>query len=198
MTLRIITKRRERRMTTRTTKTGTTAPPAWRTSNRLMVVAAAAVMATAGWCGGCASPPSVTPLLAVVEQTLRAEADDLQTDAARLDEQYAGQRQSLRAGFEADLAGRTPLEPAWVAEHVRVYVAACEALAEAHIKQRHALAQRRANLRDAATAQQRAAALLERQDKLFEQVPDLRRWLNASTTSPSLTPLSPSSTESER
>lgn len=126
---------------------------------------------------GCASPPSVTPLMRVVEGALRAEALRVEGDIERLAEWHALQARTLRDGFEADLDARPTLDRQWVSEHVSVYTAAREALLRHQIEQATAAARRRANLETAAEAQRRAIGLIEQQDALLQRVPDLRRWM---------------------
>lgn len=131
---------------------------------------------------GCASPPSVAPLMRVVDDALNRERALLATDAQQHDRWYTQQRETLRRGFEADLRNQQAPDHKWMADHVAVYVAAREALLQAALGQRAASEQRIDNLRMASTAQRRALALIEQQDELFGHTPDLRRWWQERTT----------------
>ena len=126
---------------------------------------------------GCASPPSVTPLLRVVGQALEEERSHLEADRRRQSAWIADQRDALRAGFDADLREQAALDATWVSEAVRVYVLAREALIEHEHAVRQELERRAGNLQLAKQAQARAIELIERQDALWRDVPDLRRWL---------------------
>ncbi len=126
---------------------------------------------------GCASPPSVTPLMRVVASTLDTEAQRVDADIEQVMRWHTAQKQALRAGFEADLASQATLEPRWVSEHVLVYVTARELLLNNRLEQVAAAEQRRTNLELAAEAQRRAIGLIEQQDALLQRVPDLRRWV---------------------
>lgn len=127
--------------------------------------------------GGCATPTSVDPLLAVVAKALTAEAGLLDDDAERQQTQLTQQRQSLDAAFEADMTGRE-LTPAWVTTHTRAYTAAREALLEHHLQLEVQRQQRRENLLLAAAAQQRARAILARHDELVGLHGPLRQWFD--------------------
>jgi hypothetical protein len=120
---------------------------------------------------GCASPPSVAPLMRVVETALGDEVEHVAADERRMALWYSQQRDALADAFGADLAAQSTLAPDWVSDHVRVYVAAREALAEAGVRARQQYAVRRDNLLLAAAAQRRARELIEKQDQLIAQVP---------------------------
>lgn len=132
--------------------------------------------------GGCASPPSLTPLLQAVDRALDDEHQQVTQDAERQSAWLQQQQQALRAAFEADLNEQQSLQRDWVAEHVRVYVTARETLTEHHHRLRQTYRMRLENLQAASLAQQRAIALIQRQDQLFERLPDLRRWLQQQQT----------------
>jgi triphosphoribosyl-dephospho-CoA synthetase len=131
--------------------------------------------------GGCATPTSVDPLLAVVAKALTAEAGLLDDDAARQQAQLIQQRQTLDAAFEADMAGRE-LTPAWVATHTRAYIAAREALLAHHLQLEAQRQHRRENLVLAAAAQQRARAILAKHDELVGLDGPLRQWFDREST----------------
>jgi len=141
-----------------------------------IVSLAASLIASAA---GCASPPSVVPLLTVVDKALAAEGNALETDAERREAWFEQSRRALADAFEADLAAQSELERQWVRDHAGVYAAAREALARREIVQQQALQTRRENLAVARDAQRRAIQLIQRQDRLFDDVPDVRRWTNA-------------------
>lgn len=117
--------------------------------------------------GGCASPPSVTPLLRLAEEAVRKEALRVEADAGRDADRLEGTRRSLRDAYDADLAERGELDAAWVREATDVYVAAREALVRHELALRDERRVRAENLRLAADATERAAELLERQDDLI-------------------------------
>ncbi len=135
----------------------------------------------AGWAllvlAGCASPPAVGMLMRGVEEALTREHRALADDLERSDRWFEQQRQALTAGFEADLADREALTADWVRDHARVYAAAREALVERQLEQAEQLRTRRENLALASALQRRAITLIERQDALFDRIPDLRRML---------------------
>ncbi len=126
---------------------------------------------------GCSSPPSVAPLLSAVDRAITAERQYVSQDDQRQQALLEQQRQSLHSAFKADLTERKELHSDWVAKHVRVYVAAHQALTEQHHRIQQAYRTRLDNLQAASRAQQRAIALIEQQDHLLQAVPDLRRWL---------------------
>lgn len=131
-----------------------------------MMACALAVAVAVVLMGGCASPPSVTPLLRVSEAALLAEAARLNEDATR-DAQWIEQaRDALEQAYDADLAQTAELSPAWVREATQVYVAAREALVRHELALRQERAQRAQNLRAAAEATRRATAILQQQDAL--------------------------------
>lgn len=129
--------------------------------------------------GGCASPPSVTPLLRVTERALMRESARLNDDADR-DAQHAKQTlRSLEDAFDRDLEQADELTADWVRDATSVYVAAREAL----LHHEHVMARERQirsdNLQTAASATRRAIGLIEQQDKLLNGVigEDIRRLL---------------------
>ena len=126
---------------------------------------------------GCASPPSVSPLMQVVEQTLQQEQVMLQTDQQRATAWMDQQRATLAAAFDADMNEQQTLDKTWVHDQVAVYVAAREALLRHELELQRQHEQRRQNLADAMAAQQRAMQMIEQQDALLASVPDVRRWL---------------------
>jgi len=129
--------------------------------------------------GGCASPPSVAPLLEQAERVLRDERRLLATDAARSEAWFDQQRAALAAAFEADLADRDALTAEWVRTGVTAYVAAREALVEREMQLARQRQVRMQNLDLASLAQRRAIALIQQQDDLLRWMPDLRRWIEA-------------------
>ncbi len=134
------------------------------------------IVAAAAWlAAGCGSPPSVVPLLNVTDRVLAIEQRSLQEQAGQVAAHFAQSRAALTDAFEADLQMRSSLEKTWVADHALVYAGALESLARQQFKQEQALATRRENLQIARDVQARAIELLQRQDRLFEAVPDVRR-----------------------
>jgi len=129
------------------------------------------------WCAGCASPPSVAPLLRAADQAVQQEHRLLADDHERRRLEFDRQRDDLAAAFEADLAAQAQLDPQWVAQGVRAYVAAREGLLDHQHTLDEQYATRRDNLATASQAIARAVSLLEQQDQLFKDIPDLRRWL---------------------
>ncbi len=132
--------------------------------------------------GGCATPPSVAPLLRVTERALLDESGRLKQDAERY---TAYTRQTLRTledAYSQDLDQAEVLTPKWVREATSVYITARETI----ISHQHALAQeqraRADNLLAAAAATRRAIALIEQQDKLLHGTLDnnLQRLLTYS------------------
>lgn len=130
-----------------------------------------------GYAGGCGSSPSVVPLLNSVQRVLEQEAELVNSDAERQRGWLEQQKKSLQDGFGADLSAREKLDAVWVKDHTDVYVAAREALVEHEMRCNVAFGRRLENLAAAKRAQERAVGLIEEQDRLFERVPDLRRWL---------------------
>ncbi len=151
---------------------------------RVYVFSAALVLVSL--LGGCATPPSVAPLLRVTQRALLDESGRLKVDAER-DTLYT--RQTLRTledAYNQDLDQAEGLTPDWVREATSVYVTARETT----ISHQHALAQeyrvRADNLVAAASATQRALVLIEQQDKLLDGAVnrDLRRLLTSSDWTP--------------
>lgn len=139
---------------------------------RTALLLGAAVMAA----GGCAAPPSVTPLLRVTHAVLEDEAQRLAADAERVAHRHERQRMDLASAFERDLRERRELDEAWVGEAVRVYVAAREAVTEQAADTREAYADRIDNLRAAVEAQERAIVLLEHQRRALPWPEGLDGW----------------------
>ncbi len=133
---------------------------------------------------GCASPPSVVPLMRVAQRAMQAEAELLAGDTQRIEQWHAQTRRALRDGFEADLDDQAAIDRQWLAEHLAVYLAADEAVLRQQMKSEQQLLIRIENLHHAAAAQARAVELLQRQDELLERIPDARRWLTLPTTEP--------------
>jgi len=139
---------------------------------------AAVVMATIA-VAGCASPPSVLPTLGVVDSALAEEGRQLGLDGARQGQWYRQQREGLHAGFEADLEQRAALDAEWVRQATRVLTAALEVSLQREAEGQRQIEVRAENLRLAREALQRAIAVTQMQDRLFEGVPDVRRgWLD--------------------
>jgi hypothetical protein len=129
--------------------------------------------------GGCASPPSVVPLLEQTQRVLREERRLLAADAERSEAWFDQQRSALAAAFEADLAARDALNAEWVRTGVTAYVAAREALVEQETQLARQRQVRMQNLDLASLAQRRAIALIQQQDDLLSWTPDLRQWIDA-------------------
>ncbi len=126
---------------------------------------------------GCGSPPSVVPVMQVVERTLRQEAESLGAVQATRDRLYLQQaRQQLDEGYRRDLADTNALSPQWVQSATTVYVAAREALLRQELELARQRQTRIDNLQLAAQAQGRAVALLQRQDNLLRQTLGLDLW----------------------
>lgn len=140
--------------------------------NRIIVIAALALAA------GCQSPPSVAPLLAAADGVIADEQRLLSDDTKRAAAWVDQQRDALRRGFATDLSEREAIDPAWVLDGVTAYVAAREALLRHEFSLREQSDTRRENLRLASESIRRALGLLQRQDALFADTPDLRRWIN--------------------
>lgn len=134
-----------------------------------------------GGVSGCASPPSVTLLLRSAETAIAQEQRLLEEDAQRQGAWVLQQRKLIEAGFMADLRSKPALEPQWVLEGTAVYVEAREQLLRHELELRQATEARRQNMRLAGRAIERGVSLLEQQDTLLADVPDLRRWLANST-----------------
>jgi len=140
-------------------------------------IAVSALALAAAASGGCGSPPSVIPVLRVVERVLADEAQHIvEADALRDRHSLDQARRSLSDAYRADLAETETLSPHWVQQATDVYVAAREAL----LRQEFDLARQRGvrieNLRLAAEAQSRAIAILQQQDRLLMQTVGLDLW----------------------
>ncbi|MFW6059387.1 MAG: hypothetical protein ACODAQ_04355 [Phycisphaeraceae bacterium] len=116
---------------------------------------------------GCSTPPSVLPLLEASERTLREEGDRLDADAQRDARWIAQTREALHDAYQQDLAQRDELDREWVQEATQAYVVAREELVRHEMHLREQRQRRRDNLRAAADATRRAAAILMRQDRLM-------------------------------
>lgn len=129
--------------------------------------------------GGCASPPSVVPLLRVTEHALINEAARLNNDAARDSAHIRQTLRSLQDAYDQDLSQTNELTAGWVREATGVYVAAREAVVRHELVLAQERQAREDNLRSAAAATRRAINLIEQQDKLLNSVAgeDLRRLL---------------------
>jgi len=132
-------------------------------------------------CVGCASPPSVTPLLRVSERALLQEAAQQTIDAQRDAEHLRQTRRSLEQAYNQDLAQTQELTVAWVQDATQAYVSAREALLRHEQVLSHERRAREENLQAAASAIRRAIGLIEQQDKLLTGAmgEDLRRILNS-------------------
>ena len=138
----------------------------------LCVVCLVAVLGMAG----CGAPPSVEPLLKVTREALKREAQRFDADAER-EAQYIRQtRESLRSAFRADLDQRDELTGEWVRQAAQAYVVAREELVRHAMRRQQQRARRRANLRAAAEAVQRARTLLQRQHELIGEGVGERVW----------------------
>ena len=128
---------------------------------------------------GCASPPSVAPLLRSADLAITQEQQLLNDDSARRSQWFAQQRDALAGGFEADLNSQPQLDSAWVLEGVHAYTAACELLLRHELDLQQQTKTRGKNLQQASAAIRRAVGLIEQQDQLFQRIPDLRRWMES-------------------
>ena len=156
---------------------------------RRWMIAAVLIIVTVT--SGCASPPSVVPLLEQVHRVLANQQQDLQQraerDAVRLDQQ----RHLLQQAYETDLTVRPQLDADWVRDGTAAYVTAREALLRHELQLADQLRTRRRNLELAADAQRRAIGLIQRQDQLLERMPDLRRWIAQPLTTSTATETRP-------
>ena len=75
---------------------------------------------------GCASPPSVSPLLRISASAVEAERSHLAADLERQSQWYEQQRQMLHSGFAADLEAQIDINADWVQRGVNAYVTARE------------------------------------------------------------------------
>lgn len=129
----------------------------------------------------CTAPPSVSPLLRMAEEAMRAESQRLAADVERDVQRIDQTRAALAAAFDADLRQRDALDARWVTDAAEVYAAAREALARHEMALRRERDQRAANLHVAANATRRAVQLIERQDALITRTlgTDTWAWLTA-------------------
>ena len=132
-------------------------------------------------CTGCASPPSVTPLLRISERALMREAAQQAIDAERDAEHLRQTRRSLEQAYNQDLAQAQALTTEWVREATQAYVSAREVLLRHENELSRERRARVENLQAAASATRRAISLIEQQDKLLTGAmgEDLRRILNS-------------------
>jgi len=143
---------------------------------RMTHITTALLGAAAFITAGCTSPPSVTPLLRIVDGVMREEAQRLSEESARDKQSVDQARRMLEAGFEADLRERGVLEAPWVRDAVAVYAAAREELALHEMRVAMERQQRATNLLAAASAQRRAIELIEGQDALLLRATGLDIW----------------------
>lgn len=135
--------------------------------SRCRLLAFAAVV---GGLAGCDSPPSVIPIMRVVEKTLAREVQHIQAFDAESDRQFFDSaRRGLAEAYRADLENAPELTPDWIDSATRVYAAAREHLLRNELDRTAQREARIENLVDAARAQSRAIAVLERQDRLLER-----------------------------
>jgi len=123
----------------------------------------------------CASPPSVVPLLRVADGAIDDERRLIESDAARQVQWVEQQRRSLADAYAADLHQRRVIDAQWVLTGTEAYAAARETLLRHGWELERQAELRRENLQAASRAIRRAAELIEKQDQLFADVPDLRR-----------------------
>jgi len=131
--------------------------------------------------GGCATPPSVAPLLRVTERALLDETARLEDDAQR-DTIYTQQTlRTLEDAYNRDLDQAEALTPDWVRDATSVYVAARETIVIHQQALTRGRLDRADNLKAAAAATRQAIALIEQQDKLLGGSLDenLRRLITA-------------------
>lgn len=152
-----------------------------RMNTRPKIIALAAALASAA---GCGAPPSVAPLLRVTDTALRAEAQHIDSDIARLRISADQSRAALDHGFALDLEHVESLDKLWVIEAAQGYAAAREQLALHEARAAQVYADRRDNLMAAAEAQRRALALLEQQDRLIHDVIGVDLWRSMPWTDP--------------
>jgi len=145
------------------------------TNMRLKWAGVTLALAT-GVTGGCTTPPSVAPLLRVVNQALQQEASYLQAEETREMQRLAQARAAIEAGFVADLNQQAQPDKPWILDAARAYTAACEELVRQDATLHKELAQRADNLQAATTAQQRALNILEQQDALLTQTLNGNPW----------------------
>ncbi len=124
----------------------------------------------------CASPPSVTPLLTVVNQALADEVAALVVDGQRDGARVNELRDNLADAFARDLQETPELSPRWVTEASEGYALAREALLRHELTLAEERQRRTENLRVARQAQDRALELLQQQDKLLTDTLRLDLW----------------------
>jgi len=109
---------------------------------------------------------------------MRDESRLLDDDAARHRLWFEQQRSSLAAAYVADLDTRDTYDRDWIRDGADAYVLAREAILRHELELRRQNETRRRNLRLGGVAIDHALSLLQQQDRLFEDIPDVRRWLN--------------------
>ena len=149
-------------------------PP--RTATRCSGLPGIPLLCIAATLFGCSSPPSVVPLMRAAEQTLNEERRLVDEDRARRTALFERRRDALAAGYEADLAERETLDPAWVLEGTRAYTAAREALLRHEMELERRATIRKQNLELAGAALERGVALIQQRDRLLERLPVLGEW----------------------
>ena len=125
---------------------------------------------------GCASPPSVVPLLQLVDRELQAEAARIERGGGHDAELIELARERLATGFERDLAEKNSPSAEWVRSAAEAYATAREALASHEAELQQARQQRIDNLHAASTAQRRAILLLTQHDRLMVQTVGIDLW----------------------
>ncbi len=156
-------------------------PPRWGAAILGLLLAGAMVAGLV--LTGCASPPSVVPLLELTRRAVLEEAARLEGDARREGLYLAAARDSVAAAYQADLfeqadrmvagdseAGIGGVDAEWVSEATHGYVLAREELLRREVEAGTERAIRAENLRAAAEAQTRAIELLQSQDRLLHRL----------------------------
>ncbi|MBI1335826.1 MAG: hypothetical protein GC164_02560 [Phycisphaera sp.] len=144
-------------------------------------------------CTGCAAPPSVTPLMRMVQQSLEQEAGYLEHDTQLQSQHTALVLDTLESAFEKDLRERGSLDPQWVLDATRAYTAAREQVVLQDARLTASRTQRIENLLASVEAQQHAIGLLDQQDQLLISVLGTEGWslgrmLLAPTPTPTIQP----------
>lgn len=157
-------------------KTSAQPKPRTRRNARRLAATLLLLPGAAGW-AGCGSPPSVVPVMRIVEQAILDEAGQIETfDADRDQRMIDSLRSRLREGYLADLRTTDTLDPAWVEDATEIYLTARETLVRQELDLAQQRRARQDNLRDAAHAQARAIAILQQQDRLLQQTVGLDFW----------------------
>jgi len=128
---------------------------------------------------GCTSPPSVVPLLSVVDRVLAEELAGIEVDRRRDKASVASSLKAMRDAYSLDLSqaeSQGRLSADWVLDANAGYVLAREEL----VRYEAALAAerdtRQENIEAALTAQRRAVWLLESQDQALVDALGVDRW----------------------